>query len=459
MTTTSHPDALTDTARTDAALATPDPEALTADPEALSGSESVYDTVERAVADIARGRPVVVVDSASRENEGDLVIAAELITPEIVAFMMSQCRGLICAPMAPEDLDRLELPQMVQQNTEAMATAFTVSVDAAPSHGVTTGISAADRAATLRLLADPDATPGDFSRPGHVFPLRAQPGGVLTRPGHTEAAVDLTRMAGLRPAGVVVEIAAEDGTMLRLPELTTFARRHGLALISIEQLIAHRRENGEAPVDSPAVRREASTVLPTSHGEFVAHGYRVATDGVEHVALVAGDLGDGEDVLVRVHSECLTGDVFGSRRCDCGPQLAASLERVRDEGRGVVLYLRGHEGRGIGLLSKLRAYELQERGRDTLDANLELGLPADARDYAAGARILIDLGVRSVRLMTNNPAKTAALLRHGLRVTDREPMPAPAGEHNLRYLRTKRDRMGHDLPWLDPAPVPACGNQ
>ena len=413
--------------------------------------------VERAVADIRRGRPVVVVDRHDRENEGDLVVAAELATPELVAFMMAECRGLICVPMAGPDLDRLELPQMVAKNTESMATAFTVSVDATAAHGVTTGISAADRATTIRLLADPAATPADFSRPGHVFPLRARPGGVLDRPGHTEAGVDLARLAGLRPAAVVVEIAGEDGSMLRLPALRAFARRHGLSLVSIEDLIAYRRAADRA---GPAVVRRAADVrLPTAHGDFRALGYRATADGTEHVALVAGDLGDGEEVLVRLHSECLTGDVFGSGRCDCGPQLAASLDRVAAEGRGVVLYLRGHEGRGIGLLSKLRAYELQERGLDTLDANLELGLPADARDYAAGAAILADLGVRSVRLMTNNPDKTAALLRHGLRVTGREPVPVPPGEHNLRYLRTKRDRMGHVLPWLDPAPAAACGNE
>jgi 3,4-dihydroxy 2-butanone 4-phosphate synthase/GTP cyclohydrolase II len=415
------------------------------------------DSVRRAIDDFARGRPVVVVDSADRENEGDLVVAAELITPEIVAFMMSQCRGMICVPMAGDDLDRLDLPQMVEKNTESMATAFTVSVDATAAHGVTTGISAADRAATIRLLADRAAAPADFSRPGHVFPLRAREGGVLVRPGHTEAGVDLARLAGLRPAAVVVEIAAEDGTMLRMPALRSFAATHRLPVISIEDLIAHRRATGEQA--APTVRREAGITLPTLHGDFRAYGYRSIADGAEHIALVAGDLGDGADVLVRVHSECLTGDVFGSQRCDCGPQLRASLDRVRTEGRGVVLYLRGHEGRGIGLLSKLRAYELQERGRDTLDANLELGLPADARDYAAGARILADLGVRSLRLLTNNPDKTAALRRHGLTVTGRVPMPVPAGEHNLGYLRTKRDRMGHDLPWLDPAPVPACGNQ
>ncbi|MFF1282777.1 bifunctional 3,4-dihydroxy-2-butanone-4-phosphate synthase/GTP cyclohydrolase II [Streptomyces sp. NPDC058299] len=415
------------------------------------------DPIEQAVADIAAGRPVVVVDDEDRENEGDLVIAAEKATPEIVAFMMSECRGLICAPMEGEELDRLRLPQMVEDNTESMKTAFTVSVDASAAHGVSTGISAADRATTLQLLAGGTAQPTDFVRPGHVFPLRARPGGVLVRDGHTEAAVDLARLAGLRPAGAIVEIAGEDGRMLRLPELIPFARKHGLTIISIADLIAYRRGS------EPTVRREAQTLLPTRHGTFTAYGYRSTADGVEHVALVHGEPGDGEDVLVRVHSECLTGDVFGSLRCDCGPQLDTALRRIQDEGRGIVVYLRGHEGRGIGLLSKLRAYALQEQGHDTLDANLELGLPADARDYGAGAQILADLGVRSVRLMTNNPDKTEALLRHGLRVTGREPMPVQAGEHNLHYLRTKRDRMGHDLPWLDTpavaAPAATCGNQ
>lgn len=351
----------------------------------------VLDPVEQAVADIAAGRPVVVVDDENRENEGDLVIAAEKATEEIVAFMMTECRGLICAPMEGEELDRLRLPQMVDDNTESMKTAFTVSVDAGAAHGVTTG--------------------------------------------------------------AIVEIAGEDGRMLRLPELIPFARKHGLTIISIEDLIAYRRSA------EPTVRREAEVRLPTKHGEFTAYGYRSTVDGVEHIALVHGEIGDGEDVLVRVHSECLTGDVFGSQRCDCGPQLDASLDRIQAEGRGVVVYLRGHEGRGIGLMSKLRAYELQERGRDTLDANLELGLPADARDYGAGAQILADLGVRAVRLLTNNPDKSDALERHGITVTGREPMPVQAGEHNLRYLRTKRDRMGHDLPWLDTTPVSTCGNQ
>ncbi|MBZ3912130.1 bifunctional 3,4-dihydroxy-2-butanone-4-phosphate synthase/GTP cyclohydrolase II [Streptomyces acidiscabies] len=435
------------------------------------------DPVAQAIADIAAGRPIVVVDDENRENEGDLVVAAEKITPEIVAFMMSECRGLICAPMEGPDLDRLKLPQMVEDNTEQMKTAFTVSVDASAAHGVTTGISASDRATTLRLLAQGtgdsqesgQVQADDFVRPGHVFPLRARPGGVLVRNGHTEAAVDLARLAGLRPAGAIVEIAGEDGRMLRLPELIPFARKHGLTIISIEDLVEYRRarELAEttgltsvgfselntltpAPEKTPLVHREAETPLPTPHGTFTAYGYRAA-DGIEHIALVHGEIGDGQDVLVRLHSECLTGDVFGSRRCDCGPQLDASLKRVQEEGRGVVVYLRGHEGRGIGLLPKLRAYELQEQGHDTLDANLELGLPADARDYGAGARILTDLGVRTVRLMTNNPEKTAALARYGLTVSGREPAPVQAGEHNIRYLRAKRDRMGHDLPWLEAA--------
>ncbi|WP_016905557.1 bifunctional 3,4-dihydroxy-2-butanone-4-phosphate synthase/GTP cyclohydrolase II [Streptomyces xiaopingdaonensis] len=449
------------------------PRSRTGDP--LAG-ESVLDPVEQAVRDIAAGLPVVVVDDEDRENEGDLVVAAELVTPELVAFMMNECRGLICTPMAADDLDRLDLPQMVAHNTESMGTAFTVSVDASHEHGTTSGISAADRAATIRLLADPEAAARDFVRPGHVFPLRARDGGVLERTGHTEAGVDLVRLAGLRPAAAIVEIAGEDGAMLRLPELVPFARKHGLTLVSIADLAAHRSSPHAAPdeaevqeaqaalpetaVPAGGVVREAETRLPTAHGEFRAYGYRTP-DGVEHIALVAGDPAAeiDEAPLVRVHSECLTGDVFASQRCDCGPQLQGSMRRVQEEGRGVVLYLRGHEGRGIGLLSKLRAYALQERGRDTLDANLELGLPADARDYASAAEILADLGVRSLRLITNNPDKVAALEGHGLTVTGRVPAPVAAGEHNLAYLRTKRDRMGHELPWLEAEAVSACGSQ
>jgi 3,4-dihydroxy 2-butanone 4-phosphate synthase/GTP cyclohydrolase II len=315
--------------------------------------------------------------------------------------------------------------------------------------GVDTGISAADRARTIRLLASPGTEPADLTRPGHVFPLRAAAGGVLVRPGHTEAAVDLSRLAGLAPAGAIAEVVNDDGTMARLPELVAFAREHGLAIISIEDLIAYRRRT------ELHVGRAAVTALPTEYGEFTAVGYKGTIDGVEHLALIAGGLDadgrlpEGEDVLVRLHSECLTGDVLGSLRCDCGPQLQASLRQVAEAGRGVVLYLRGHEGRGIGLAHKLRAYELQEQGRDTVDANLDLGLPADARDYSIGAQMLADLGVRSLTLLSNNPHKQAALTEHGLKVKGRLPVAVQVGEHNERYLRTKRDRMGHDLPWLD----------
>ncbi|MFD0279842.1 bifunctional 3,4-dihydroxy-2-butanone-4-phosphate synthase/GTP cyclohydrolase II [Kitasatospora sp. NPDC127111] len=412
----------------------------------VTEEDLALDPVERAIADIALGRAVIVVDDEDRENEGDIVFAASAATPELMAFTIRYTSGVICVPMTGEELDRLKLPPMTQVNEDRKGTAYTVSVDA--REGVDTGISAADRARTVRLLSSAGTEPGDLTRPGHIFPLRAVEGGVLVRPGHTEAAVDLARLAGLPPAGAIGEVVNDDGTMARLPELVAFAREHGLAIISIEDLIAYRRRT-ELHVD-----RAAITALPTKYGEFTAVGYKGSIDGVEHLALVAGGLGadgrlpDGEDVLVRVHSECLTGDVFGSLRCDCGPQLEASLRRVAEAGRGVVLYLRGHEGRGIGLAHKLRAYELQEQGRDTVDANLDLGLPADARDYSIGAQMLGDLGVRSLTLLTNNPEKLAALTEHGLKVKGREPVETPAGEHNLRYLRTKRDRMGHDLPGL-----------
>ncbi|GHH66106.1 bifunctional 3,4-dihydroxy-2-butanone-4-phosphate synthase/GTP cyclohydrolase II [Kitasatospora indigofera] len=404
------------------------------------------DPVERAVADIALGRPVIVVDDEDRENEGDIVFAASAATPELLAFTIRYSSGVICVPMTGDELDRLKLPPMTQVNEDRKGTAYAVSVDA--RDGVDTGISAADRARTVRLLASAGTEPGDLTRPGHVFPLRAVEGGVLVRPGHTEASVDLARLAGLAPAGAIAEVVNDDGTMARLPELVAFAREHGLAIISIEDLIAYRRRT-ELHVDRAAV-----TALPTAYGDFTAVGYRGTLDGIEHIALVAGGLdadgkvADGEGLLVRVHSECLTGDVFGSLRCDCGPQLQASLEKVAAAGRGVVLYLRGHEGRGIGLAHKLRAYELQEQGRDTVDANLDLGLPADGRDYSIGAQMLTDLGVRSLTLLTNNPDKIAALTEHGLKVKGREPVPTVPGEHNLAYLRTKRDRMGHELPWL-----------
>jgi 3,4-dihydroxy 2-butanone 4-phosphate synthase/GTP cyclohydrolase II len=403
------------------------------------GTDTVSETVERAVADIAAGRPVVVVDDADRENEGDLIFAAERATPELVTLMMLECRGLLCVAMDAADTTRLGLPQMVEDNTEAMGTAFTVSVDAASD--VTTGISAADRSRTIRLLADPGTTPDAFVRPGHVFPLRARDGGVLVRPGHTEAAVDLARLAGLRPAGAICEIVNDDGTMARMPELEKFAADHDLALVTIADLITYRKRRVET------VERVAETLLPTGHGQWRAYGYRAA-DGSEQVALVYGDLGDGEDVLVRAHSECLTGDVFGSQRCDCGTQLDAAMARIAERGRGVLLYLRGHEGRGIGLLGKLRAYALQDAGADTVDANLEQGLPADAREYGVGARMLADLGVRSARVLTNNPAKLTGLAGHGVRILSGEPLPAGVTRHNLRYLTTKRDRLGHQLPDL-----------
>jgi len=400
-----------------------------------------FPDIERALADIAAGRAVVVVDDVDRENEGDLIFAAEKATPELVAFMVRYTSGYICTALPEADADRLELPPMYPTNQDRRGTAYAVTVDA--REGVSTGISAADRARTIRLLADPATTPADLSRPGHVVPLRARPGGVLRRPGHTEAAVDLARLAGLRPAGVLCELVNDDGTMMRLPDLRRFAERHGLALITIADLVAYRRRTEKH------VERVAEARIPTEYGLFRAVGYRATYDPAEHVALVCGDLGDGRDVLVRVHSECLTGDVFGSLRCDCGPQLQAALRRVAQEGRGVVLYLRGHEGRGIGLLHKLRAYELQDRGRDTVDANLELGLPADARDYGTGAQILYDLGVRTMRLLTNNPAKRAGLEGYGLSVVGREPLPVRPHPENVRYLRTKRDRMGHLLDGLE----------
>jgi 3,4-dihydroxy 2-butanone 4-phosphate synthase/GTP cyclohydrolase II len=400
-----------------------------------------FATIDEAIEQIAAGRPVVVVDDADRENEGDLVFAADKVTPELVAFMMTECRGLLCVPMEGEALDRLQLHDMVSHNTEKHGTAFTVSVDA--REGVSTGISAVDRARTITLLAAPSTRSDDLVRPGHVFPLRAKLGGVLRRPGHTEAAVDLARLAGFTPAGVICEIANPDGTMARLPELAVFAKQHDLLLITIADLIAYRRRNEQQ------VERVAEARLPTEHGLFRAVGYRASMDGAEQIALVYGDLSDGQDVLVRVHSECLTGDVFGSLRCDCGPQLQAALRRVAQEGRGVVLYIRGHEGRGIGLLPKLKAYQLQDEGADTVDANLRQGLPADARDYGTGAQILYDLGVRTMRLLTNNPAKRAGLEGYGLEVLGRVPLPTRPHPENVRYLRTKRDRMGHLLDELD----------
>ena len=408
-----------------------------------TGSDrSGLDTVERAIEDIRSGRAVVVVDDEDRENEGDLIFAAELATPELVAFMVRYTSGYICVPLAESDCDRLDLPPMFHTNQDKRGTAYTVTVDA--REGVSTGISASDRARTIRLLAAGDSRPEDFTRPGHCVPLRAREGGVLRRTGHTEAAVDLARLAGLRPAGVLCELVSQkdEGDMARLEECKAFAAEHGLAIISIADMVAYRRRYERQ------VRQVAVAKIPTVHGEFAAVGYDSLLDGVEHVALVRGEIGDGKDVLVRVHSECLTGDVFGSRRCDCGPQLDAALAAVAAAGRGVVLYMRGHEGRGIGLMHKLQAYQLQDDGSDTVDANLQLGLPADARDYGTGAQILADLGVRSMRLLSNNPTKRAGLEGYGLEIVGRVPLPTLATPENLRYLKTKRDRMGHDLPGL-----------
>jgi 3,4-dihydroxy 2-butanone 4-phosphate synthase/GTP cyclohydrolase II len=398
------------------------------------------DSVEQAIADVAAGRPVVVVDDANRENEGDIIAAASAMTPELMTFMIRYTSGVICAPLTGEALDRLQLPLMTPHNTERMRTAFTVSVDA--RDGVTTGISAADRARTVRVLVDSATESYELVRPGHIFPLRYAEGGVLRRAGHTEAAVDLARLAGLTPAGVLAEVVNDDGTMARLPALRAFADEHGLVLISIAQLIEYRRHTEQM------VRREVETRLPNAHGEWRALGYLDSVDGIEHIALVYGDLGAGEDILVRMHSECLTGDVLGSRRCDCGAQLEAAMVAVAAEGRGVVCYLRGHEGRGIGLLSKLRAYQLQDGGADTVDANLELGLPADARDYSIGAQIFADLGVRSVRLLTNNPAKVAGLAACGIEVRSMVSLPVSPTQENLRYLTAKRDRLGHQIDGL-----------
>ena len=404
------------------------------------------DSVERAIADIAAGKAVVVVDDEDRENEGDIIFAAAKATPELMAFTIRHSSGVICVPMPGDMLDRLEIPLMTPHNKDKMRTAYTITVDA--RDGVSTGISAADRAHTARVLADSATEPWELTRPGHVLPLRYREGGVLVRRGHTEAAVDLARLAGCTPAGVLVEVVNDDGTMKRAPELRAFADEHGLAMISIEELVRYRRRH------ETHVERAAVTRLPTRVGDLTAVGYRITIDGAEHVALVAGDLDDlrtGQPVLTRVHSECLTGDVFGSARCDCGPQLEEAMERVVAEGRGVVVYLRGHEGRGIGLLAKLQAYQLQDGGRDTVDANLDLGLPADARHYGAATQILKDLGVGAVRLLTNNPDKVSDLEEYGITVTERVPLTPRPNDHNLAYLLTKRDRMGHVLPDLDVA--------
>ncbi len=400
-----------------------------------------FATIDEAIAVIRDGGMVVVVDDEDRENEGDLVLAADAATPENLTFMINHTSGIICVPMLGEDLDRLQLPPMVQRNEDPKGTAYTVSVDA--TSGTTTGISAADRARTCQVLGDPASSADDVTRPGHVFPLRYHPGGVLRRLGHTEASVDLARLAGRRPAAAICEVVNADGTMSRVTDLEAFCEEHGLLLVTIADLVAYRRER------ETVVERVATAKLPTPYGDWRMLGYRSSADGSESLALLFGDVEDQPDVLVRMHSECLTGDVFRSLRCDCGPQLDLAMARIAQEGQGVIVYLRGHEGRGIGLLHKLQAYELQDNGADTVDANLELGLPNDSRDYGIGASILADLGLSTLRLLTNNPQKRAALGGFGLSIVDRVPVEVRPNPANAFYLRTKAERMGHELSGED----------
>ena len=397
-------------------------------------------TIPEAIEDIRSGRFLIIVDDEDRENEGDLVIAAERITPEAVNFMAKHGRGLICLPVIGQRLDELRIPIMVRENTSKHGTAFTVSIEA--KHKVTTGISAHDRAATIKAVLDPATKPEDLVCPGHTFPLRAREGGVLVRAGHTEAAVDLARMAGLYPAGVICEIMSEDGTMARLPELETMGEKFGIKIVTVADLIAYRRRHEKL------VRRMAEASLPTRYGEFVAFAYRSITDPDEHVALVKGDISGEEPVLVRVHSECLTGDIFGSLRCDCGDQIALAMQAIAKEGRGVFLYMR-QEGRGIGLHNKIRAYALQDQGLDTVEANESLGFPADLRDYGIGAQILVDLGIKEIRLLTNNPKKVVGLDGYGLKVVETLPLIAAPNPINIHYLETKQKKMGHLLDMED----------
>ena len=395
-------------------------------------------TIDEAVAAIAAGRMIVVVDDEDRENEGDLIVAAEHATPEVMAFFVRYTSGLICASITSDRADELDLPLMVARNTESQRTAFTVTVDY--RRGTTTGISATDRSLTARALVDAGTRPDDLTRPGHLHVLRARDGGVLKRAGHTEAAVDLARMAGLEPAGVLCEVVTDDGLgMARLPDLEAFATRHGLLLVTIADLIRYRRQTERL------VRRTAEARLPTEYGEFRCIAYQSVIDHETHLAFVMGEPAGEEHVLVRVHSECLTGDVFGSRRCDCGAQLHAALRLIAEAGLGAVIYLRGHEGRGIGITHKLQAYELQDGGLDTVDANVELGLPVDSREYGIGAQMLVDLGITTMRLLTNNPAKRGGLEGFGLQIVERVPIHTAPNEENIRYLRTKRDRLGHLL--------------
>ncbi len=405
--------------------------------------------VESAIEDISHGKMMIVVDDETRENEGDLIMAAEKVTPADINFISREGRGLICVPMTGERLDELDLHPMVGKNTSIMGTAFAVSVDAV--EGTTTGISAHDRAATIRALVDPKTRPDDLGRPGHIFPLRAREGGVLRRAGHTEAAVDLARLAGLKPAGVLCEIMGEDGTMARMPELEEMADRFDLKIVSVRALIEYREKTEKL------VRKVVRTVLPTRYGEFDLHLYESDLDDLLHIALVKGNPTAEKDVLVRVHSECLTGDIFGSLRCDCGSQLAAAMRMVEKEGEGIVLYMR-QEGRGIGLRNKLMAYELQDRGRDTVEANEELGFPADLRDYGLGAQILADLGVRRIRLLTNNPRKVVGLEGHGLTIVERVGIVVAPTDANLKYLTTKQCKLGHLLDF-DSCEVGVAGDE
>ncbi len=397
----------------------------------------MFTHIENAIAAVARGEIVVVVDDEDRENEGDLIMAAEKVSAETMGFFVRHTSGVICMPMLGERLDALQIPLMVHDNTESQRTAFTISVDARA--GVTTGISAADRASTVRTLVDPSSTPMDLVRPGHIFPLRYREGGVLKRAGHTEAAVDLARLAGLESAGILAEVVNDDGTMARTPELEVFAATHGLQLISIADLIRYRRHSEKL------VRRVSEARIPTQYGDFTAYVFESLLDGVEHMAFVSGEVSGQDDVLVRVHSECLTGDVFGSMRCDCGMQLDRALSQVAESESGVVVYLRGHEGRGIGLGHKLRAYSLQDQGRDTVEANEDLGFPADSREYGIGSQILVDLGITTMRLMTNNPAKYGGLEGFGLEIVERVPLAVTPTSENIAYLRAKQEKLGHIL--------------
>jgi 3,4-dihydroxy 2-butanone 4-phosphate synthase/GTP cyclohydrolase II len=394
-------------------------------------------TIEEAIDEIKKGKVVIVVDDANRENEGDFLTAAENVTPEIINFMATHGRGLICAPLTEERCDELQLELMVNRNTSSHETPFTVSVDLI-GQGTTTGISAGDRAKTILALIDPKTKPGDLGRPGHIFPLRSKKGGVLRRTGHTEATVDLARLAGFKPAGVLVEIMNEDGTMARLPDLFNIAKKFNLKIVSIEDLIAYRLKQ------ESLIEREVDVKLPTRDGNFILYAYKQLTTGQEHLALVKGAWKKDEPVLVRVHSSCLTGDIFGSCRCDCGAQLHKAMEMIESEGKGVIVYM-NQEGRGIGLLNKLKAYKLQEQGRDTVEANIELGFGMDERDYGVGAQILRDLGVSKMKLMTNNPKKRAGLIGYGLEIVEVVPIEIKSNEHNKLYLTTKRDKMGHTI--------------